>query len=424
MAGRDLNRGAIVFVVLGLLVQALWAESSSPRSVRLHNYNNWWLATTAEGRAEAIRVIARRDNICFGEDWTISKSPPVEPAEIKILNPNAKVYRLYVLLAKNVSSDADWNDPFDTSRMQAPIAKAVIDANGWWLLDGNGEVAKQSGTTNWLLDVGKPGFKEAYLDGVLSRIEGKSFDGVVFDYLWPYASSIQQVFKVEGLQEYPSDDEWFYNAWKPFFEYVVTGLQKAGYLVIGNCAGEYGTTELLRIWQRSKVDGTIYEQGAVDFRTRNGAWLPGNVIERRIEALASDPLEVWFANNGIIADNPAVPDTPDFERKVVVSLAMYYVGIPASQEKRSYDYAYNWKPFWDPLWDFYIGEPAERASKTPGKYFWSRKFTCGIVLLNYESQETINFSLDGEYRNPAGERVTGEISIPPHTALILAREER
>ncbi|HET6453343.1 MAG TPA: putative glycoside hydrolase [Armatimonadota bacterium] len=360
--------------------------------------------------------MAKRDNICCGE------GSPVTPEKIKALNPDAKVYCLYDLLCKNIW-DSDWKDPSNTERMQTPLTRRMIDRNNWWLRGVEGTIAKENDST-WLLDVGKPGFKEAYLDGALSRMDGKSFDGVVFDYLWPSASSLKQVLKLEGLQDYPSDDEWFYRAWKPFFEHVVTGLQKAGYRVIGNCAGEYGTIGLKTIWQRSKVDGTIYEQGAVDWRGNNGAWLPGNIIERRIKALASDPLEVWFANNGIIADNPAVPDTPDFKRKVVVSLAMYYIGIPASQEKRSYDYAYDWKPFWDPLWDLYIGEPVERAIKTPGKYFWSRKFTCGVVLLNYESQETINFSLDGEYRNPAGERVTGEISITPHTALILANEEQ
>jgi len=408
LGGHNTRRRFVVLAVLGLLAQALWADSSSPRSVRLHNYNNWFPGDIA--------ILAKRDNICCGE------GSPVTPEKIKALNPDAKVYCLYDLLCKNIW-DSDWKDPSNTERIQTPLTKEMIDRNNWWLRGVEGTIAKENDST-WLLDVGKPGFKEAYLAGVLSRIAGKSFDGVVFDYLWPSASSLKQVFKLEGLQDYPSDDEWFYRAWKPFFEHVVTGLQKAGYRVIGNCAGEYGTTELLRIWQRSKVDGTIYEQGAVDWRGNNGAWLPGNIIERRIKALASDPLEVWFANNGIIADNPAVPDTPDFKRKVVVSLAMYYIGIPASQEKRSYDYAYDWKPFWDPLWDLYIGEPVERAIKTPGKYFWSRKFTCGVVLLNYESQETINFSLDGEYRNPAGERVTGEISITPHTALILANEEQ
>ena len=397
MGGHNTRRRFVVLAVLGLLAQALWADSSSPRSVRLHNYNNW--------SPGDITILAKRDNICFTEIWS------VQPTEIRALNPRAKVYRIYNLCCKSVR-DSDWTNPSNTIHMQTPLTKAVIDSNDWWLRDGKGMVAKENERT-WLLDVGKPGFKEAYLEAVLSRIEGKSFDGVVFDYLWPSASSLQRNLKVEGLQDYPSDDDWFYNAWKPFFEYVATGLQKVGYRIIGNCAGEYGTTGLMQIWQRSKVDGTVYEQGAVDW---DGTWLSGNAIERRIEALTSDPLELWFANTGIHND------TPDFDRKALVSLAMYYVGIPASQEKRSYDYEYDRKPFWDPLWDFYIGEPSERASKAPGKYFWSRKFTCGIVLLNYESQETISFSLDGKYRNPAGERVTGEISIPPHTALILGSD--
>ena len=403
----------IVYVAaVGLLSGASPAEDREvKRSVKLNNYNNWWFqSSTKTTKKEKLEVVARRDSVCFTESW------PVRPAEIKALNPNAKVYRIYDLCCKN-AWDSDWQHSLDTTRMQTPLTRRMIDSADWWLRDGKGRIAKENERT-WLLDVGKPGFKEAYLEAVLSRIEGKGFDGVVFDYLWPSASSLQRNLKVEGLQDYPSDDDWFYDAWKPFFEYVVTGLHKAGYRVIGNCVGEYGTSDLLKNWQRSKVDGAIYEQWAVDWpKDGKGDWLEGHRVEIRIKAMHEDPLEVWTADLGVQSSDPA------YEQKKTVSLAMYYVALPVGKE-RSYHHFRDRQVYWDDLWDFCIGEPLEQASKTPGRYFWSRKFTHGIVLLNYESQETINFSLDGKYRNPAGERVTGEISIPPHTALILANEEQ
>jgi len=398
-------------------------QSVPGRSVRLHNYNNWHFdGKSAEELDQKLEIVSRRDNVCYIEYWDrankIEGWRKITPQTLRQLNPNVRVYRLYALCCKS-GWDSDWEDPKDTEYMQTPLTRTTIDEQGWWLLDGDGKLVRESAET-WFLDVGKPGFKEAFLQNLLDRLAGKGFDGVVFDYLIP--NIITQCVTSRGQpapSAYPNDDAWFVKAWQPFISYVTDGLRKAGYRIIGNCAGEYGAPNPSQAWQRSKVDGTIYEQGAVNWRTTGGAWLDGRTIERRINALADDPIEVWFANNGIRHD------TADFERKVVVSLAMYYVAIPASQEKRSYHYSYDWTPYWQPLWDFYIGVPAEPRVQVhvngEKKYAWMRKFTEGIVLLNYESGDSIMFSLDRAYRTPDGRRVSGDVRLPPHTGMILAR---
>jgi len=388
------------------------------RSVRLHNYNNWGMATNnpeeLEGRLE---VLARRDNICYAEivDRRNNTSgwSKISPQSLRSLNPNAKIYRLYDLCVKN-TWDSDWSDPNDTRYLQTPLTKAVIDANDWWLRDGDGQIVREHDRT-WLLDPGKPGFKEALLQNMLARNAGKGFDGFVFD---GHGMNMVQQWVIDvgnnPPSEYPTEHEWFAKAVKPMFEYVAAGLRSSGYRVIVNCVGQFGTDNYMRQWFRSQIDGTIYEQGAVDWWTNGSGWLPGHIIERRINAIANDPLEVWVADGGL-RDYVA-----DYDQKQRVSLAMYYVGIPASQEKRSYHHAYDWTPHWQPLWDFHIGVPAEPAVKRSGKYFWSRKFTQGIVLLNYESGDGVTFSLDRTYRTLEGQRVSGDVRLPAHTAMILA----
>ena len=397
----------------------LEAESGQAckRSVKLNNYNNWQFDGKYSWELdENLQIIARQDNICFTEHWERANKvegwKKITPQTLKALNPKAKVYRVYDLCCKN-TWDTDWYSPDDKSRMQTPLTKAAIDANNWWLRDGIGSIIKENEKT-WFLDVGKPGFKEAFLRNLLDRNAGKGFDGFVFDYWYPEISDV--LHGRHRPEAYTTDEEWFADAWKPFITYLADGLHKAGYRIIGNCVGGYPNTNPKQIWQRSKVDGTIYEQWAVDWPNNGGKWLPGSLIEKRINALYKDPLEVWTADYGLKSSDP------EYERKQTVALAMYYVAIPESQEKRSYHHIKDGSVYWENLWDFYIGSPAEPPVKLPDKYFWSRKYTDGIVLLNYESIENIAYSLKGEYRNPVGETISGDIALPPHTAMILAKK--
>jgi len=390
---------------------------SAPRSLRLSNLHNFWYTNDSGwDSSKMMEVLARRSSICFTEHWT-----QVTPQAVKSINPTAAVYRLYDLMCKT-AWDTDWSNPQNTSAMQTPLTKAAIDKDDWWLRDGSGSIVKENSQI-WYLDVGKPGFKEAYLQSVLSRMSGKGFDGVVLDY-WHYTITTDY-FAIPGgwfsthpmPKAYPTDQDWFEKAWRPFLEYVTSGLHKAGYRIIGNCAGEYGSGDSRIAYQRSLVDGTIYEQGAVDWAYKGGGWLPGPAIERLIQAISGDPLEVWVANDGVRKE------LPEYDRKQLVALAAYYIAIPVSQDKRSYSQFGDRKVGWEPIWDFYIGTPAEPAVKLPGKRFWSRKFTEGIVLLNYEDSERMIYRLDKRYRSVSGKAYCSDVTVRPHSALILALDD-
>jgi hypothetical protein len=255
---------------------------------------------------------------------------------------------------------------------------------------------------------------------VLSRNQGLGFDGFVFDY-WHHSIRREDFATPGGWftthpmpAAYPTDQDWFDRAWKPFIEYLTDNLHRAGYRIIGNGAGEYFSPQAKVQWQRTKVDGAVYEQWAVDWPANGAGWLPGSLIEQRINALSNDPLEVWTADYGIWSTDP------EYDRKQTVGLAMYYVGIPANQANRSYHHFRNRLIYWEALWNLDIGTPAEPAVKLGGKYFWSRKFTQGLVLLNYESSGSVSYQLDRSYIDVNGKIWSGTVSLRAHSAMILA----
>lgn len=379
------------------------------RSIEINNYTNWFNQPDPSiGNANKIDVLALRDKVCLTEEWN-----DVTPHALKSINPNIKVYRLYDLMCK-CAWDSDWrNGSSDLSHLQTPFTKDDIDKNDWWLRDANGNIVKEDSSI-WFLDVGKPGYKEAYLKAVLDRNAGKGFDGIVFDYWWPNLDWIIPNYGgTMPPKGYSSDQEWFEKAWKPFITYVCDGLHAAGYRIIGNCAGAYDTTNPRRIWQRTKIDGVVYEQWVTDFPPHTGDWLPATVIEQRINSVIADPLEVWAVDGGLEST------TTDFEQKHNASIAMYYITMHQTRGTCSYYYIRNRKVQWDPLWDFNIGQPIGLASKMSGKYFWSRKFSQGVVIFNYESEETISYKLDQTYIDPVGKSFSGAISVRPHTGIIL-----
>lgn len=416
------------------------AEVAPPsRLVRLHNLHNWNPPRKIDADYnQKVELLARRDNVIMGEDYV--KRSELNPQILRSLNPNVKVYPIYTLIAKvNWDSDAyfgNWSAGCknDDSSLATPISCQDIFNNDWWLRDGNGDIiidASQQGNTRFL-DPGKPGYKETFLKNLLNRMSGKGYDGIVFDYWYPELDWLLASFTPDLPRPaaYPTDDDWFNNAWKPFIEYVMTGLHNAGYKIIANCGGEYIDASGSQPWQqrfafqRSQVGGVIYEQGAVDWWnsvTNPSGWLLGRTIEKRINSLLDDPLEVWQAESGI-SDSASAGDTATRDRKQKLSLAMYYTGLPLSEElrqKRSYGSVIAREISWEPLWDFDIGAPATASpEKMADKYFWSRKFSKGIVLLNYESQ-SINFTLDQMYKDIDDNQYAGTITLEEHSGMIL-----
>jgi len=380
------------------------AIAGGNRSVRLNNYNNWGCFTTPRTSTdEAIALAAQRDNVVITEKW------PFDAAErIKKVNPRAKVYMYYALCVKNITDD----DSMNHAQMLTPVRRTKIESNDWWLRDGAGETIKETNAT-LLLDVGKPGFKEEYLKDVLAGLAIHKVDGVVFDYWLPHPWSLSYV-KKHAAGKY-TNDTWFEEAWQPYVRYVTNGCRAAGYRVIGNSAGILDSGSKFMDWQRTNVDGVIYERWSVNWADKGGGWLPPAIVEQNIRGFNLDTKESWTADHGLRADDPMV------QQEKVLSLAMYYVAVPESPSaRRSFGYYGSRGQFWDPLWDFYIGKPLGSPIKSNGEYFWSRKFSQGLVLLNYDNHD-ISYTLDGKYHDSSGTEYSGDITVSSHSGLILAQ---
>jgi hypothetical protein len=160
------------------------AGSSPPvkRSVRLNGYHILGMGSSSDSPdilTSRLEMWAKRDLVVYSEgaEWVndVSGWPKLTPQSLKKLNPNIEVYRYWTLMAK-AEWEPDWhyskaeNNRNDQDhkkrwlRWNCPLNKATIDKYDWWLRDGSGEVVKETSTIR-LLDVGKPGFKEAYVYG-------------------------------------------------------------------------------------------------------------------------------------------------------------------------------------------------------------------------------------------------------------------
>lgn len=401
------------------------------RSVSLNNYNNWTPPNSnSEDYQAKLNTLYQYDRVNMSEGYAYFSK--LTPAILKAHNPGVKVYRLYDLSNKN-KWDSDWNydKPSGDLYLQTPLTYEEIQKNDWWLRDGSGQMVTEQDRNPdkvYFLDVGKSGFKEAFLKNTLSRLEGKGYDGIVLDYWWykmmtrwliRYNLPVPEVYQVPE-SEPDKDKFWNQKAWQPFINYVTAGLSQEGYEIIGNNIGEYETANSYEQWQRTKVDGVIYEQWAVGWR---GEWLPGQVIEKRIEAFRRDPLEGWVADYGIRSNPTKDIDVTDSVQKAEVALAMYYLALPEDnslREKKFFHYYKDASVFWDSLWDFNIGTPQESPLKIPDKSAWQRKYTKGLVLLNY-SAEPLAFSLDPnlEYTDSQGNHYEQSVTLSAQSALIL-----
>jgi hypothetical protein len=259
------------------------APSTLP--LKVHNY---LCNKDADGLTNADRIAyaVKYSNIVTDAD--LARGGLVA-ADLKLLKPSLKVYRYYALCGRNPDENLTYSH-----RVQ-PLRSDAMLAGDYDLKDGDGNAVHDEVLTTWnMIDVGISGYKEEYLAALLADAADNypGIDGIVLDWWFP-----AMISEHPGSEaQYATDALWFSEAWQPFITYVVAGIKAAGYRVIGNAAGEYAPNVLTSLqtmynWQRLQLDGTVYEQGAWGW---SGEALSGGLIERRIEALRSDPLEIWW----------------------------------------------------------------------------------------------------------------------------------
>ena len=274
--------------------------------MKLNTYQMWG-CTDTHGWTDEERLaeVAKRDRVVFTEHWPDS----VTPAAIKALNPQAKVYRWYTLMAA-----LDWDS---LAKRQYPLSSATIDAMDAWLRDADGRTVCEPTGNIRFIDIGHPGLAKLYTDEVLKRVAGKGFDGVGFDYIipdflreWP----IEQFGYRWPVRGYLTNADWYARAFQPFLSTLSSALRAAGYKVLLNFEAQAGCGNEAADWTVAQGDAFILERFFVNY---DGSWLSEAEIKRNILRLRSDPHELWVAESGVRRA------TPDFAVKRGVSHTLF-----------------------------------------------------------------------------------------------------
>lgn len=442
------KREKILFIILGGVVVAagifywyiqkpIGAMQNTPatlvqtgRSVNTNTYNSWSLVGANDlynptKLEEALKIFAKHNIATWGESAEqpnlVAGWDKLTTQSLRNLNPNIRTFAYY-----HGGGKARWEGDWEVSRsgfnpnvtMVNPIPWYEIESNNWWLRDGDGNVVKNGWENNNVtyLDLGKHGIAQSYANHLIKRLAGRGFEGVIIDYL-PVSIKKDTNFATPGgyfnshpmPPAYADDEEWYNKAYVPFISLVFDRLHSAGYKVVSGGIPYKDVTQKER-FIRSKVDIVTYEYWAIG---NDGDWFDVDRFYTHMDDFANDNLEAW------LSDFPLRDNTSDYERKSNVSLAAYYLAIPRSQDKRSYNQYFSMYAFWLPIWDFNIGIPAVSTQKLANYSFWSRRFSAGLVLLNFDTR-SVNYDLGNQnYIDYKGNNYSGQITLPEHTALIL-----
>lgn len=426
------------------------------RSVWLSNFENWTCVVDAsEPDRDAVSNLARRDSICLTESWNYARE--FRPQDFAALNPGLKIYRIWS--CEKAPWESDWTNASPNKalppgiekheRLQTPLFWQDIESKGWWVFDSVGKSVRSGSDTHWM-NMGLKAMQDSYIGNVLARTKTDTksypgFTGIISDACVPCLS-----WYLNGQPfptSYVDDEDWFNSAYKPFSDYLLSQCKKKGLRFIrnlGSCASyddQEGDCERMEgppRWARKGVDGVIYEQWSVDW---NGNWLSGKQIEQRITSYAKDPLEAWIGDMGVRDSRLDVKtgkldDDPAYYNKQLVSLAMYYIALPPGRTDHTYNHYKKNQVYWQPrltkdkttsgnfdIYNFDIGVPLQERVKNGSSYAWSRNYSHGLVLLNYDKVE-VAFPLDRVYYDLNGQQYKGSQHLPAHSALILCTDNR
>lgn len=390
------------------------------RSVNLNSYGACSLVSAADHLdpvklQQALVLLSKCDTCVIPDMESSSRETPGwdgrSAASLKRLNPNTKVY-IYYRVCKT-PYDYDWGKQADSvpnpCNWECCMPWFEIEAHDWWLRDAEGNKITSS-DGYYALDIGKPGFKEKLVEYIRTRSAGQPIDGFVLDGVDAAQSADWWATTHSRPPAYPTNDDWYEKAYKPYLNYVADELHRSGYKVVGLCQDySYRNADPYHAFIRSKIDVSLYENWILNW---DGTWKDPVAVEQRIQDFNEDPLESWVSCGGLFAG------VSEYDRKSLAALAMYYVSIPQDQSKRSF-HNYVTPLNWDPLWDLNIGTPVGERVKRPGKRFWSRTYTNGIVILNYEDSGSDTYQLSRSYKDAHGTVYSGTVTLVNHSALIL-----
>jgi Hypothetical glycosyl hydrolase family 15 len=330
-----------------------------------------------------------------------------EAGEFQAANPGTDTM-VYKNVGFTVHDPQCNDDPYQASG----VSWCQADSHEEWFLHDaeTGERIVSSGYSSlYAMDIGDPGYQQAWLESVLERLRdadgtGTSYDGAFLDdtNLDPVAHGF------DGRIQEMSDDQ-YRDAMQGFIAYVGPRLQQEGFDAMPNLSFDTGDAA-----QRAAAVDVATHVTTVnrEYFVRWGSGSPlftGGDWKHHL-TLMEEILATGAGYNGIAYGSVGDVQAQRYAR---ATFLLGWDGEDGSSLMFRPDESSD--PYL-PDWTTDVGTPI--GSRTPVGSGWMREFTDGVVVINPSASGSQDFSLSAAYRLPNGE-CAQSVVLEATEALVL-----
>jgi hypothetical protein len=376
--------------VLGVLVSgAVLALAGDAPRVALHVPNTLFAAPTGTTDIDEAGDLSRFQYVIVNA-WNHDLI-----AQLKAKNP-----RIKLLVYKDMSSSRSYacRDGVDDALLPAGVGYCWADKHrpDWFTVDTNGSrIEWDPWPGSWQMDVGNPGYQDAWAENVLQDMRRYRWDGVFIDNADLDRAPLY--FPGRQMQEYPEQPA-YQDATRGFLARVGPRLTAEGFLVLPNIQSspELATPSVWKDWTQF-TSGGVHQYW---MRWDNGVSFGGDYWLQLQETFEQQQRAGKLFLTGTPADDAASM------RWGRASFLLGWNGGLAGYGAGN----------WHPEWTIEIGTPS--GPRYPVGTAWRREYTGGTVLANISDRATQTVALGGSYLHPDGSSV-GSVTLPPLTGLVL-----
>ena len=381
----------LIFVICNVVEGPTYISLANSSGISAHKIDNLFELTDSE-RA----FIAKTYDLLITGDWNNVFFP-----ELHAVNPDLAIY-----LYRSISNI---NEGYES---EIKVARA----NGWILLDADGNEVYRPGNPNLkFIDIGNPAYREWVSNILVEWTANKHVTGIFGDntaVTWKGHTSAPPINPRTKLVY--SDEDYAAD----MAALVRRVKEKTGKLYIGNgkgmvCGSHYAgyyMNKQLSDMIINEVDGVLLEgfirfYDTVDWRSAD-EWLEDlsflDMLNRRGITTLS-----WAITYGQLPPGSTRED-----------IATYgYTTYLLAKREGAYFIPRGYENAFLSVMNIDVGEPVTSYRSIDGGLIYERLFSKSLVLVN-PSYEAYTYNLNGDYTTLEGE-VVSKIELPPHTGVIL-----
>jgi len=332
--------------------------------------------------------------------WDAGRIP-----QIRAENPNAKIL-VYKDMAATPAYDchAGVDDPLLPSGIG--YCWTLQNHPDWFTTGPQGNRLQWTAYPgNWQMDVGSPGYQDAWSANVVAELKAQGWDGVVID-----DTNVDERPQLGGqaMSEYPTQPS-YQAATRSFLANVGPKLTRAGFLVIPNIQADPVTADA-KLW----ADWTQFTSGGTrEYWMKWGAGTDGQYGDGGWADLMN-VMETVEREGKIFLTTTSAPASD--VRSMRWGRASFLIGWNGGPSAFSFDPNAPVDP-WSADWTTDIGVPAgARHALAGGAY--RRDYTQGTALVNTSARAARTIDLGRSYITPEGVPVS-QVTLQPLTGLVL-----